>query len=144
MTFLAHSVCIVSGDQSPWALSSPRRVPEMPGTEPLRKWPSPSRGRGFPFSRELSRELKRDPPFSGWGYSPGLFPGNSEIAPLGGLLFPPTRWPYPETDGPHWAVLMQMSRGMLLGPLGLRSMMDPMPGEADCLPLILGAVGGRL
>lgn len=37
-----------------------------------------------------------------------------------------------------------MSRGMLLGPLGLRSMMNPMPGEADCLPLILGAVGGWL
>lgn len=37
-----------------------------------------------------------------------------------------------------------MSRGTLLGPLGLRSILNLMPGEADCLSLILGAVGGRV
>lgn len=45
---------------------------------------------------------------------------------------------------PRWAVLAHTSRGILLGPLGLRSILNQMPGEADCLPLILGVVGGRL
>lgn len=75
----------------------PKYVHTLPGTGPLRDWPpSP---RGFLFSEELSRRLKR----ALWvwlGIFLGRFAGNSETASRWGLLFLSPHWAHSETDCP--------------------------------------------
>lgn len=58
--------------------------------------------------------------------------------PFGGYCFCPHIGPILRQMVPCWTALTHMSRGILLGLLGLRSILNQMPGETDCLPLFWG------
>lgn len=93
-------VCIVSGDRSPWAPSTPKHVyTQVSVTENLPESDPPTCGGWGLIKQRTKRRAKESSPVGGWGYSQDAFL-ETKIAPLWGLLFLPPHWAHPETDGP--------------------------------------------